>query len=41
MADPDKARAVLRLVSLLEDLEEVQAVHANYEIEEALLEELA
>jgi YebC/PmpR family DNA-binding regulatory protein len=41
VADPDKARAVLRLVSLLEDLEEVQAVHANYEIEEALLEELA
>jgi len=41
VADPEKARAVLRLVSLLEDLEEVQAVHANYEIEEALLQELA
>jgi YebC/PmpR family DNA-binding regulatory protein len=39
--DREKARSVLRLVALLEDLDEVQAVHANYEIEEALLEELA
>jgi YebC/PmpR family DNA-binding regulatory protein len=39
--DPDRARSVLRLVELLEDLDEVQAVHANFEIEEALLTELA
>ncbi|HET6412592.1 MAG TPA: YebC/PmpR family DNA-binding transcriptional regulator [Anaeromyxobacter sp.] len=39
--DPDKARSLLRLLSELEDLEDVQRVHANYEIEDALLEQLA
>jgi YebC/PmpR family DNA-binding regulatory protein len=39
--DPDRARAVLRLLELLEELDDVQAVHANLEIEERWLEEPA
>lgn len=38
--DIDKARSLLRLVDHLEELEEVQAVHANLEPDEALLAEL-
>ncbi len=41
LTDPEKARAMLRLVDLLEELEDVQAVHANYEIDDALMEQLA
>jgi len=41
VGDPDKARSLLRLLSELEDLEDVQRVHANYEIEDALLEQFA
>jgi YebC/PmpR family DNA-binding regulatory protein len=39
--DPDKARAMLRLMNLLEDLEDVQSVHANFEIDETLMEQMA
>jgi YebC/PmpR family DNA-binding regulatory protein len=39
--DPDKARSVLKLVDLLEELDDVQSVHASFEIEESLLEGLA
>ncbi len=41
VGDPDKARHLLKLIGELEDLEDVQHVHANYEIEDALLEQLA
>ncbi len=41
VTDPDKARHLLKLIGELEDLEDVQHVHANYEIEDALLEQLA
>jgi YebC/PmpR family DNA-binding regulatory protein len=41
LADPDKARAMLRLMDALEDLEDVQSVHANFEIEDKLMEGLA
>ncbi len=40
LADPDKARAVLRLMDLLDDLDDVQSVHANFEIDDKLLESL-
>jgi YebC/PmpR family DNA-binding regulatory protein len=39
--EPEKARSVQRLVEHLEELEEVQAVHANLEPDEALLAELS
>jgi len=39
--DPDKARAMLKLMNLLEDLDDVQNVHANFEIDEALMEQMA
>ncbi len=41
LADPDKARTMLKLVDLLEDLEDVQNVHANFEIDDKLMEQLA
>ncbi len=41
ITDPEKARHLLKLIGELEDLEDVQHVHANYEIEDALLEQLA
>jgi YebC/PmpR family DNA-binding regulatory protein len=41
VADPEKARQILRLLDLLDELEDVQHVHANFEIEDRLLEELA
>jgi YebC/PmpR family DNA-binding regulatory protein len=41
VTDPEKARHLLKLIGELEDLEDVQHVHANYEIEDALLEQLA
>jgi len=37
--DGAKAEAVLRLVGALEDLEDVQAVHSNFDIPEAVLAE--
>jgi YebC/PmpR family DNA-binding regulatory protein len=39
--EPEKARQVLKLVDLLEDLDDVQNVHANFEIEDRLLEQFA
>jgi YebC/PmpR family DNA-binding regulatory protein len=41
LEDRDRARAMLRLMDLLEELEDVQHVHANFEIDEALMQELA
>jgi YebC/PmpR family DNA-binding regulatory protein len=41
VADPEKARALLRLVDLLEELDDVQRVHGNFEIDERLLQELS
>ena len=41
VADPEQARQLLRLVDQLEELDDVQAVHANFEIPDDLLEELA
>jgi YebC/PmpR family DNA-binding regulatory protein len=39
--DPDKARGMLRLMNVLEELDDVQRVHANFEIDEALMEQMA
>jgi YebC/PmpR family DNA-binding regulatory protein len=39
--DPEKARSILKLVDLLEDLEDVQNVHANFEIDDKLMEQMA
>lgn len=39
--DPDKARSILKLVDALEELDDVQNVHANFEIDDRLLEQLA
>jgi len=41
IADPDKAKQMLRLMDLLEDLDDVQSVHANFEIDDRLMEQLA
>jgi YebC/PmpR family DNA-binding regulatory protein len=41
LADPDKARSMLRLMDLLEDLDDVQNVNANFEIDDELMEKLA
>jgi len=41
LRDPEKAKSMLRLIDLLEDLDDVQNVHAAFEIEDRLLEELA
>ncbi len=39
--DPEKARSMLRLMNLLEDLDDVQNVHANFEIDDELMEKMA
>jgi len=41
LADPDKARSMLKLMDLLEELDDVQQVHANFEIDDKLMEQLA
>jgi len=41
LSEPDKARSMLKLMDVLEDLEDVQHVHANFEIDDKLLEQLA
>jgi YebC/PmpR family DNA-binding regulatory protein len=41
LQDPDKARQLLKLMDLLEDLDDVQHVHANFEIDDKLMELLA
>jgi YebC/PmpR family DNA-binding regulatory protein len=38
--DPDRAKSMLKLMDLLEDLDDVQSVHANFEIEDKLMEAL-
>jgi YebC/PmpR family DNA-binding regulatory protein len=40
ITEPDRARQVLRLLDLLEDHDDVQQVHGNFEIEDRLAEEL-
>jgi YebC/PmpR family DNA-binding regulatory protein len=37
ITDKDTAKQILRLVDLLEDLEDVKAVHSNFDIDESLL----
>ena len=39
--DPEKARALLRLMEALEELDDVQGVHANFDMDDALLDEVA
>lgn len=39
--DGDKAKQMLKLMEILEDNDDVQNVHANFEIDEALMEQLA
>ena len=39
--DGDNARKVLKLMELLEENDDVQNIHANFEIDEALMEEMA
>ncbi len=39
--DADRARSMLKLMDLLEDLDDVQSVHANFEIDDKLMEQLA
>ena len=40
VTEEDLARKILKLVDNLEDLEDVKAVHGNYDIDDALLESL-
>ncbi len=39
--DPDKARSLLKLMDLLDELDDVQNVHANFEMDDKLMEALA
>jgi YebC/PmpR family DNA-binding regulatory protein len=39
VSDPEIARQILRLIDKLEELDDVQRVHCNYDIDDALLEE--
>ncbi len=41
LADPEKARHMLKLMDALEDLDDVQHVHANFEIDDGLMDRLA
>ncbi len=41
VADKDTAQKVLRLVEMLEDWDDVRAVHTNYDIEESVLSEVS
>lgn len=41
LQDPDRARQMLKLMDVLEDLDDVQNVHANFEIDDRLMEQLA
>lgn len=41
VSDADAARKILKLVENLEELEDVKAVHANYDIDDALLEAIS
>jgi transcriptional/translational regulatory protein YebC/TACO1 len=39
--DEDSAKKVLKLVESLEELEDVKAVHGNYDMDESLLEAIS
>jgi transcriptional/translational regulatory protein YebC/TACO1 len=41
VSDEDAARKILKLVENLEELEDVKAVHSNYDIDDALLDVLS
>ncbi len=41
LQDADRARSFLKLVDQLEDLDDVQNVHANFEMDDRLMEQLA
>jgi len=41
VSDEDAAKKILKLVENLEDLEDVKAVHSNYDINDALLETIS
>ena len=41
ISDEDTARKIFKLIETLEDLEDVKAVHGNYDMDKALLEELS
>tara|TARA_B100000212_G_scaffold306818_1_gene255592 strand:+ start:64 stop:816 length:753 start_codon:yes stop_codon:yes gene_type:complete len=41
ISDEDTARKIFKLIETLEDLEDVKAVHGNYDMDEALLEEVS
>ena len=41
ISDEDTARKIFKLIEALEDLEDVKAVHGNYDMNEALLEEFS
>ena len=41
VSDEDTAKKILKLVENLEDLEDVKAVHSNYDINDALLEAIS
>lgn len=41
LTDADKARQMLKLMDALEELDDVQSVHANFEIDDKLLEQMA
>jgi len=38
--DESKARQLLRLIEALDELDDVQTVHANFDIEDAVLEKV-
>jgi YebC/PmpR family DNA-binding regulatory protein len=40
ISDPDRARTLLKLVGLLEELDDVQRVNANFEIDDEVLDRL-
>ena len=41
LQDHDKARTMLKLMDALEELDDVQSVHANFEMDDKLMEQLA
>ena len=41
ITDEDSAKKVLKLVESLEELEDVKAVHGNYDMDESLLEAIS
>ena len=41
ISDHETARKILKLIESLEELEDVKAVHGNYDMNEALLEEIS